>query len=379
MQITPSHRLPQKRALKKKPDKPTLNTAVKDPPKKSGIWKSVTNGFDKVVRQAPMAASASTSLRIGSRQLRAYLDTGVTSAMGVAGMYVGLAAAALRVAGGSKKLVQAVKERKLSTALEGVKDFGSAALIGLASVGKFAARRIALPISGGFNTFRGAFYFASGLKNKDKARQSRGVQIAISSLGTTARALKSISPWFLVAGRALAPVSGFLTARKGIKTLASGLRKNSNVHELKGVVDITSAVGLTLLLSGLATMPGLAIFSTAQTVYSLYKMSPHVRKFIDPVIDKAEPVGLKTLDGIRGLKEEVKEAFQGLKKPFVWDGSTESEVRGQHDPWEIGLAAWPELEFPDEDVDPTTPEVEVGPVAEAEIEPEDDLDDDLYL
>lgn len=283
---------------------------------------TIAKGYKTVLRQTGNVASVSSNLRIGSRQFRSLLGTGLASSLGAAGMYAGLAAAGMRTAGGIGKLVEAGKKKSVSKALDGVKDLGSAAVLGLASASMFALRRTVLPFYGGIGTIRGAFNYCMGRKDKNKRRQEIGALDGIRSLGLTARALKSYSPWFLTAGRVLAPVAGVMQATMGAKKLANGLRKNINKDELKGVVDIASAVGLTMLLTGVAATPGLAVFSAAQFLYTVYNMNSKVRKFMDKGIDKLEPAGLKAMDGIRNVTDEVKEKIGKLSSPF-WIGSDE--------------------------------------------------------
>ena len=286
---------------------------------------TIAKGYKAVLRQTGNVASVSSNLRIGSRQFRSLLGTGLAGALGAAGMYAGLAAAGLRTAGGLGKLVEAGKKKDVSKALDGVKDLGSAAVLGLASASMYALRRTVLPFYGGIGTIRGTYNYFKGRKDKNKRRQEIGALDGIRSLGLTARALKGFSPWFLTAGRVLAPVAGVMQATQGAKKLASGLRKNVNKDELKGVVDIASAVGLTMLLTGVAATPGLAVFSVAQFLYTVYNMNSKVRKFMDKGIDKLEPGGLKALDGIRNLGDGVKEKLSKLSSPFFVGSDDETK------------------------------------------------------
>lgn len=310
---------------KKKPV--TKKSAPKVDTEASGfnLKNTISKGYKAVLRQTGNVASVSSNLRIGSRQFRALLGTGLASSLGAAGMYAGLAAAGMRTAGGVGKLVEAGKKKSMSKALDGVKDLGSAAVLGLASASMYALRRTVLPFYGGIGTIRGAFNYAMGRKDKNKRRQEIGALDGIRSLGLTARALKAYSPWFLTAGRVLAPVAGVMQATMGAKKLAHGLRKNINKDELKGVVDIASAVGLTMLLTGVAATPGLAVFSAAQFLYTVYNMNSKVRKFMDKGIDKLEPAGLKAMDGIRNVTVDVKEKINKLSSPFFIGSDEETK------------------------------------------------------
>ncbi len=324
------------------------------PVKEHPVLDFAVKGWERIKGQNYNAASASSNLRSASRQFRNLLGTGLATGLGTTGIYLGFAASGLRAAGGIQLLTGAIKKRDVQKGLDGVRDLGSAAVLGLLSAGKFALRRTVLPATAGFNTFRGAFNFAAGWKAGDKKRQSQGALDGVRSLGQTARSLQRFSPWLLVGGKVLAPVAGALQINQGLKSLSTGLTQNKNKLELKGLVDITSAVGMTMLLTGVAATPGLAIFSAAQGLYSIYSMSKTVRKFVDVGIDKLEPTGLKALTGLKGIKHCLRDQLEKIGNPFPAlfrdkDPETEAELRGtsarlEEDGWEAYVAIWADSE-----------------------------------
>lgn len=277
-----------------------------------------STGYKKAVAQRFNASSISLTLRLGSRQASSFLGTGLASAMSTAGVMIGFAAAGLRFASGTEKLVEAVKTKKTKKALDGLKDYGAASVLGLTCAGMWAARKVALPAAAGFETFRGGYNFTAGYLTGDKKRQAQGMYDGVRAAGRTARALKKVAPFLKTAGLVLAPVAGFLQARKGFKNLALGLKKDNNRLELRGLVDIASAVGTTLLLTGVATVPGMVIFGSAQFLNTSYRMSGTVRKVLDPVIDSMEPSAHRAADGIRNVTAHGKELLSSFSNPFVW-------------------------------------------------------------
>jgi hypothetical protein len=284
--------------------------------KNSDLRALALKGYKKAVGQSFTASSISMNLRVGSGQLRSLLGTGLASALGSAGIYVGFAAAGLRTAAGAGKVVEAVRIRDFGKALDGFKDFGSASVLGLTCAGMWAARKVALPAAAGFDTFRGGFNFVAGWVTNDKRRQARGLFDGVGAAGRTGRALKTYSPFLGKAGLVLAPVAGALQIKRGLDSLSLGLEKNNNKVELRGLVDIASAVGTTLLFTGIAATPGLAIFSVAQFISTTYAMSATVRKVVDPILDKMEPTAIKIGDGIKGLKAEPIDRLRKLPNPF---------------------------------------------------------------
>ena len=314
------HSRSSKRALTASASKKPQAAKGKTPAKKpKNLWDTTYDGFKKVVRQGDNAASVALNLRIGSKQLNSLLGDGIASSMGAAGMYVGFAAAGLKVGDGLHKLYLSGKTKKVSTGIDGVKDLGSAALTGLASAGMLAARMVVLPGYAAFNTFRGLYTIGWGMKEKNKKRQFLGLRRTVSSAGLLARSLKRYSPVLKTAGIALAPVAGALQAGQGVHSLVNGLKENNNRKELKGLVDIASAAGLTMLLTGVAGIPGMAIFGTANFVYSAYTMSKTVQKVVDPVIDRAEPAARKGVEAVAGLGKPLSKAWEAVKDFFQDD------------------------------------------------------------
>lgn len=323
---SPLSKKPEASGSKKSATKDQVSLSTKNG---NTLWSLATTGYRKAVAQNFTASSISLSLRLGSRQVDGLVGTGIAGAMGAAGIGLGFAAAGLRAAGGTEKLIKAAKKRDMSKALDGLKDYGSASVLGLTCAGMWAARRIALPAAAGFETFRGGYNFAAGLLTGDKQRQARGVYDGIRAAGRTARALKRVSPFLKTAGLILAPVAGVLQARKGFKTLGLGLKKDNNKLELRGAMTIASAIGTTMLLTGVAAMPGMAIFGTAQFISTIYRMSGTVRNVLDPVIDKAEPTAHRAADGIRNIKAKATELIEKFPNPFVWSPTSEDDTKGE--------------------------------------------------
>jgi hypothetical protein len=321
-------------------------------PDKVEIKSLAKKGWTTLKAQNFTAASVSTNLKTASRQFRGLLGTGLASGLSATAGYVGLAAAGLRAAGGAELLYDAIKNRNLRRGLDGVRDLGSSAVLGLASASMFALRKTLFPITTGFNTVRGAFNFAAGWRAKDRKRQSQGALDAVRSLGQTARALRTLSPWLATGGLWLAPIAGGMQAHQGWKNLTRGLTENKNSLEVKGITDIASAVGVTLLLTGVAATPGLAIFSAAQAIHTVYSMSKTVRKHVDKGIDRLEPTGLKALEGLNSLGNHGRALLERLGGPFPRLLAPRTEVpepertgttrRLEEDGWEAYTTIWPD-------------------------------------
>lgn len=309
--------------------------------------------YQQARRQSTTAASVSTNLRMGSRQLRAYLTSEMVTGLGVASMVIGLAAAGLRATDAGQKLWQSTKKRDLSLGLDGLRDLGSAGVLALSSASKFALRTATMPFYGGIGALRGGYNFFRGLKSGNPKLRTQGALDGIRSLGLTARSLRKFSPMLFLGGKLLAPVAGTIQAGQGLHSLSQGLKQNNNRLELKGLVDVASAVGTTLLITGMATTPGLVLFSSAQFLYSAYHMNSWTRRLVDKGIDSCEPAAKKALTGVQRLGQEV---VRHLVNPF-WPpgvdqaapgeplkapGVTRTARRLEEDTWELDLDNWKE-------------------------------------
>jgi hypothetical protein len=130
--------------------------------------------------------------------------------------------------------------------------------------------------------------------------------------------LKAHGAFFHVAGIALAPVAGALQAGRGIHDLNIGLKNDDNKKQLKGLVDIATAVGTGLAFaSGAAVIPGVALAVAATAVKVAYELSPRARKKIDPILDRMEPKLEKVVEKADQLSKPVRDAWRVLISRFV--------------------------------------------------------------
>jgi hypothetical protein len=206
------------------------------------------------------------------------------------GTVVGFVAAGGHAVAGGVKLVSAIKRGHAGRALDGLVDMAAGTSLALAVAGLAGAKAIVGPIAATINLVRGVYNAATGWKRRDKRKQLQGVLDVARSAGSFGRLMKQHGTAFGVLGVAMAPIAGGIQAGRGIHDLSIGLRNNDNKKELKGLVDIATAVGTAMAFaSGVAVIPGVALAVAANLVKVGYQLSPRIRRKVDKVIDKHEP------------------------------------------------------------------------------------------
>lgn len=206
------------------------------------------------------------------------------------GQAVGYTAAGGHAIAGAVKFIQGHKRGDKSRLLDGMVDAATAVVIAASVGGLGLARAVAAPIGASLNMIKGGYNAARGFKERDERKQIQGVLDATRSAGTVGRLLSAHHLAFKVAGVGLAPIAGLVQAGRGMHDLAIGLRNDDNKKELKGLVDIATAVGTAMAFaSGVAIIPGVALAVAANVAKVVYQVSPRARKKMDRLIDKVEP------------------------------------------------------------------------------------------
>jgi uncharacterized tellurite resistance protein B-like protein len=238
-----------------------------------------------------------------------------TQAIGVA---AGFTAAGGHALGGALKLASGHQQKDTSRKLDGIMDMATASTLAATVAGMGTARAILAPLAATFNIFRGGYNSGHGFKTNDGRKQLQGALDAVRSAGSAARLLSSHGAFFKVAGVALAPVAGAIQAGRGLHDVSIGLRNDDNKKQLKGLVDIATAVGTGLAFaSGVAIIPGIALAVAANLVKVAYEVSPKARKKLDPIIDKMEPKLAKVVARAEELSEPVRKAWRRVMSRFV--------------------------------------------------------------
>lgn len=240
------------------------------------------------------------------------------------GMIAGFVAAGGHALAGALKLSSAVKHGHWGRGLDGLVDIASGSSLALAVAGLAGARAIVAPIAATINMVRGGYNAAVGFKRRDERKQLQGMLDLTRSAGSFGRLLKRHGAIFGLAGIAFAPVAGALQAGRGLHDVSTGLKNNDNKKELRGLVDIATAVGTAMAFaSGVAVIPGVALAVAANLVKVGYQFSPRFRKKVDKMIDKHEPRLHKLVERTQDLTEGVVGAYKRVMGHFIKNVDTE--------------------------------------------------------
>lgn len=175
---------------------------------------------------------------------------------GQVGTIAGFAAAGGHAVAGTLKLGSAIKHGHWGRGLDGLVDIASGTSLALAVAGLAGARAIVAPIAATINMIRGGFNAAVGFKRGDERKQLQGTLDVSRSVSSLGRLMRHNSALLGGVGIAFAPITGALQAGRGMHDVSTGLKNNDNKKELKGLVDIATAVGTALAFaSGPAVIP----------------------------------------------------------------------------------------------------------------------------
>lgn len=243
---------------------------------------------------------------------------------GQIGMIAGFAAAGGHAVAGTLKLSSAIRHGHWGRTLDGLVDIASGTSLALAVAGLAGAKAIIAPIAATINMIRGGYNAAIGFKRGDERKQLQGTMDIARSVSTLGRLMRHDSAVLGAVGIAFAPVAGVLQAGRGMHDVATGLRNEDNKKEIKGLVDIATAVGTAMAFaSGVAVIPGVALAVAANMVKVGYQISPKFRKKVDKILDKHEPKLEKMVEKSVKLSAPVVKAYRKFMGHFIKDVDTE--------------------------------------------------------
>ena len=242
------------------------------------VWSALRGTVTKVLKMPVVQDTLPEHTRL------TLLDIAKSGAFGVGCAATGVLglAAAVRLASG-------VHKHNTQKSLDGLTELAAATTMGAAVVGLGALRLAAAPAAAGLGVVRGSYNAAQGIKKRQLRVEIQGLLDGTRSLATVFRLAGALVPPLGIVGAVLAPVAGLLQAGRGYHDLRSGLVEGVNRKEFNGLTDLGLAVGTTLALTGVGTIPGVALTVACSALRVGYQLSKKVRKRIDGVLDKMEP------------------------------------------------------------------------------------------
>lgn len=187
------------------------------------------------------------------------------SSVEVAGSVLGVAAAlgytasGLQAISGSYKLYTGVKSKSLARQVDGVFDLATSAAVATTVAGLAVGPWVLAPLSVSLGVVRGVYNSVRGYARGDARQEIQGALDATRSASVGLRMAGYFSPALTVAGKVLGPIGGALQLGRGLYDVGAGIEKQDLSKQAKGFADIATAVGLTMALTGVATLPGVAL------------------------------------------------------------------------------------------------------------------------
>lgn len=226
---------------------------------------------------------------------------------------VGYSVAGVQGLAGLMKLKKGVEQKSTVKKLEGALDLATAGAIITTIAGAGPAPLVLIPLAAALGVARGVTNSVSGYRHADGRKEVQGTLDAIRSAGTMCALLASKHTAFTVGGAVLGPIAGAVQLARGYVDLERGLETDNKPQMLAGLADVGSAVGLTLALTGLGTIPGVALTVASVGVRLGYQLSDKFEARVDKVLDKVKP----SLAKVVATTEKVVDPVLAFVRPLV--------------------------------------------------------------
>lgn len=208
-------------------------------------WTDIPDGVDVALDKVP--TEFSTKAKVVSKTL-------IQVAKGL-----GYTAAGLQGVSGAYKLITGIQSDSLARKIDGVFDLTAAAAVATTVAGAAIGPWVLAPLSVATGVVRGAYNGIRGYVRGNGRQEIQGALDATRSASVGLRMAGYFSPGLNLAGKILGPVGGALQLGRGLYDFSKGLEVRDLSKQVRGLADMTTAVGLTLALTGVATLPGIAV------------------------------------------------------------------------------------------------------------------------
>lgn len=226
---------------------------------------------------------------------------------------LGYTAAGVQGLGGAYKLVKGFKTGSTGQKLEGLFDLTTSAAVATTIAGLGIVPLVLGPLAATMGVARGAFNTVAGFKSGDARQEIQGLLDTTRSASVGLRMLGQHVGGLGVAGAVLGPIAGAIQLSRGYYDLSTGLAKKNKPKQVQGLTDIATAVGLTASLTGVGTIPGIALMAVAMGSRVLYQFNDRFEAWADRRLDKWEPGLAKAVNTV----DKVVEPVIAKVRPFV--------------------------------------------------------------
>ncbi len=272
-----------------KDDVDTLAKAARDAGNSlKGVWSSLKGGVAKALGLSVVRENISEDTR---QTLTRIAETTAYSVGYTAAGVMGLAA--------FTKLRSGLRRGDRARLLDGMANLAAGVSIAVSVAGLGPARAILAPLAAALGVASGGANAATGYASHQTRQEIQGVLDGTRSFGTLCRLGSAwLAPLGLVAA-VVGPVAAGIQASRGLHDLRTGLREANNKKELNGLADLGVALGTTLALTGVGTIPGVVLTVACSAVKVAYQLHKGSRRRLDRVLDRLEPAmrrGLRRME-----------------------------------------------------------------------------------
>lgn len=202
---------------------------------------------------------------------------------------LGYTAAGVQGVAGVRKLVKGFKEKNLGLRIDGIFDLTTAAAVATTIAGLAAGPLVLAPLAAGAGMWRGGHNASRGFKQGDGRREIQGGLDFVRSASVGLRLMGRHTPALGVVGQILGPIAGAIQASRGFYDLTTGLEQADKSKQVQGLSDIAAATGLTMAMTGIGTIPGIALAAVAMGGRVAYQFSDRFQGWADRKLDAWEP------------------------------------------------------------------------------------------
>lgn len=218
---------------------------------------------------------------------------------------LGYTAAGIQGIGGAFKLASGIKNKDLGKTMSSAYHLATSAAVATTVAGLAVGPLILSPIAAGLGVVRGGFGMVKGFLEGDTRKEVQGALDATRSARVGLRLASGLSTGFsaglATASAALGPVASLIQFARGHHDLSEGLQTENKQKQWKGLADITSAAGLTLALTGVGTIPGIALTSLAMGSRLLYQFNDNFENYANNKLDSWQPTLEKSVETVNTL------------------------------------------------------------------------------
>lgn len=241
---------------------------------------------------------------------------------------LGYTAAGVQGLGGLYKLAKGIKEKDTGQKISGIFDLSTSAAVATTIAGMAIGPLVLGPVAATMGIVRGGFNAVKGFLEGNGRKEIQGGLDATRSASVGFKLAGSQAAWLGATGTVLGAAAGVIQASRGFYDLSAGLENKAKDKQWKGLTDIASAAGLTLALTGVGTIPGIAITALAMGSRFLYQFSDKYEARANRRLDQWEPALQKAVNVVNTVADPIiKTVRSGIEKFFGRHRGEEAELK----------------------------------------------------